>query len=228
MDLVSFVAGCAIGLHAEMIAAGAPWTRCGRPLHPASFIADGAPLDADPWAAYVAEASRRFGVPENWIRAVMQAESGGLAIRDGVPITSRAGALGLMQVMPQTYAEMRLRYGLGNDPNDPRDNVLAGTAFMREMIDRYGAPDFLGAYNAGPTRLDDALAGRRALPDESRRFLADVASRIGFAAASFGYPSLIMRAGELFVGTRSAARATPEAPSRRQLFAPLGQRRDDR
>lgn len=226
MDPVSLIAACAIGLQASVLTPGGPSTRCSRNFHPTTLAADGLSPGADPWAAYVAEASRRFAVPENWIRAVMQAESRGLAILDGVPLASRAGAIGLMQLMPDTYAEMKSRHGLGNDPYDPRDNVLAGTAFMREMIDRYGAPGFLGAYNAGPTRFDDALAARRPLPDETRRFLADVAPRIGFAAPPIGGLSLIARAGELFVGTQPAARATPETSSWRQLSAPLGQRRD--
>src|SRR3546814_10645940 len=56
----------------------------------------------DRWRDFIAEASRRFGVPEAWIRAVMKAESGGRTVLDGRPITSRAGAMGPMQVMPRS------------------------------------------------------------------------------------------------------------------------------
>jgi len=62
---------------------------------------------------------------------------------------SRKGAMGLMQIMPGTWADLRARYGLGADPYDSHDNILAGTAYIRELYDRYGAPGFLAAYNAG-------------------------------------------------------------------------------
>src|SRR3546814_6906282 len=75
----------------------------------------------------IADASRTFGVPEAWIVAVMRAESGGHTMLDGRPITSRAGAMGLMQLMPASYADMRRRLDLGPNPHDPRDNIRAGT-----------------------------------------------------------------------------------------------------
>ena len=126
----------------------------------------------DPWRPYIVEASRRFDVPERWIREVMRVESGGKAYRAGEPITSVVGAMGLMQVMPATYDELRLRYSLGEDPYEPHDNILAGAAYIREMYDVYGSPGFLAAYNAGPKRLDDYLNRNRALPDETRRYVA--------------------------------------------------------
>ena len=115
----------------------------------------------DPWGPYIHEASKRFDVPEIWIRTVMRVESGGNEYLNGQLITSSAGAMGLMQVMPDTYQELRDRYSLGNDPFDPHENILAGTAYMREMYDIYGAPGFLAAYNAGPRRLDDYLSNNR-------------------------------------------------------------------
>ena len=127
----------------------------------------------DPWGPYIREASRRFDMPESWIRAVMRVESGGRLYRsNGDLITSSAGAMGLMQVMPGTYEELRARYDLGDDPFHPRDNILAGVGYMREMYDIYGAPGFLAAYNAGPARLDDYLTNVRGLPDETRRYVA--------------------------------------------------------
>ncbi|TIV75259.1 MAG: lytic transglycosylase domain-containing protein, partial [Mesorhizobium sp.] len=63
------------------------------------------------WHRFVSEASQRFRVPESWIYAVMDAESGGRTMLDGHLITSRAGAMGLMQVMPKTYDEMRAEQG---------------------------------------------------------------------------------------------------------------------
>ena len=83
----------------------------------------------DPWGPYVREAARRFSIPEAWIRAVMRQESGGRQTSaDGSLITSSAGAMGLMQVMPGTYDLLRQRYALGPDPYEPRSNILAGTA----------------------------------------------------------------------------------------------------
>ncbi|NLS28312.1 Membrane-bound lytic murein transglycosylase C [Sphingomonas sp. S2M10] len=130
---------------------------------------------ADPYAGFVAEASRRFGIPEHWIRAVLHAESAG-----DVRAISPAGALGLMQVMPDTWAMLRIRHGFGRDPYDPRDNIHAGTAYLREMWDRYGnVAAMLAAYNAGPARYDEYLASGRALPAETRAYIAALAPLIG-------------------------------------------------
>ena len=128
----------------------------------------------DPWGPYIQEASSRFGVPDPWIRAVMHQESAGN--EDAV---SSAGAMGLMQVMPTTYDGLRIRHGLGDDPFDPHNNMLAGTAYLREMYDRYGAPGFLAAYNAGPNRLEQYLGGGGSLPDETVTYVATIAPRLG-------------------------------------------------
>ncbi|MBZ9956405.1 lytic transglycosylase domain-containing protein [Mesorhizobium sp. B1-1-4] len=120
----------------------------------------------NPYAAPIAEASHRFRVPERWIRAIMHLESA----RDPRAV-SRKGALGLMQIMPATFAELRVRHQLGRDPYDPRDNILAGTAYLRELYDRYGSPGFLAAYNAGPGRYEASLKGR-SLPAETRAYVA--------------------------------------------------------
>ena len=126
----------------------------------------------DPWGPYIHEASNRFDVPEIWIRSVIRVESGGNEYLNGQLITSSAGAMGVMQVMPETYDELRDRYGLTDDPYDPHQNILAGTAYLREMYDIYGSPGFLAAYNAGPRRLDDYLSNSRPLPDETRHYVA--------------------------------------------------------
>jgi hypothetical protein len=126
----------------------------------------------DPWGPYIREASLRFDMPETWVRALMRVESGGKEYLNGDLITSSAGAMGLMQVMPGTYDELRDRYNLGDDPFDPHDNILAGVAYMREMYEIYGSPGFLAAYNGGPARLDDYLSNKGSLPDETRRYVA--------------------------------------------------------
>jgi soluble lytic murein transglycosylase-like protein len=126
------------------------------------------------WSDPIAEASGRFGVPRQWIRRVIAAESGGRTTLAGRPIRSSAGAIGLMQLMPATWAEMRARYGLGGNPDDPRDNILAGTAYLRRMYDRFGYPGLFAAYNAGPARYAEHLATGRRLPAETLAYVAAV------------------------------------------------------
>ncbi|MFO6446956.1 lytic transglycosylase domain-containing protein [Erythrobacter sp. NE805] len=130
-----------------------------------------APISDIDIAPHVREAAQRFGVPENWIHAVIRTESAGR-----VRAVSSAGAMGLMQLMPGTWARQRARLMLGTDPFDPRDNILAGTAYLREMYDRYGAIGFLAAYNAGPGRYEEWRDRGRPLPLETRRYVASVAA----------------------------------------------------
>lgn len=132
------------------------------------------PVPADPYAGFIADAAQRFGIPEVWIRAVMRVES-----RGDVRAVSPKGAMGLMQIMPATWAELRGRYGLGTDPYDPRDNIIAGAAYLREMHDRYGSPGFLAAYNAGPGRYEEYRATGRPLPAETRAYVAMLVPVIG-------------------------------------------------
>ena len=127
----------------------------------------------DPYAAAIAEAAQRFGIPAAWIRAVMRVESA-----NDVRAISPKGAMGLMQIMPATWAYLRARYRLGSDPYDPRDNILAGAAYLHELHDRYGSPGFLAAYNAGPGRYEEHLTGRP-LPAETRAYVATLAPQIG-------------------------------------------------
>ena len=145
-------------------------------VSPASAQGNAASLArvADPFTAFVAEASQRFGISALWIRAVMRAESGG-----NVRAVSPKGAMGLMQIMPATWAELRVRHGLGADPYDPRENILAGAAYLRELHDRYGSPGFLAAYNAGPGRYENHMATGRPLPDETRAYVAAITPLIG-------------------------------------------------
>ncbi|NJM81251.1 MAG: lytic transglycosylase domain-containing protein [Tabrizicola sp.] len=126
------------------------------------------------FAAHITAASQRFRIPEGWIRAVIEVESAGQ-----VRAVSSAGAIGLMQIMPVTWAELRKRHQLGRDPFDPRDNILAGTAYLREMYDRFGSPGFLAAYNAGPERYRQHVSDGRPLPRETRAYLAKLLPMMG-------------------------------------------------
>lgn len=137
------------------------------------------PEPRDSHAQFIAEAAARFRVPAAWIRAVLRAESAG----DPRAI-SRKGAMGLMQIMPDTWGDLRVRHRLGVDPYDPHDNIIAGAGYIRELFDRYGTPGWIAAYNAGPARYEASLNGQR-LPLETRAYVASVARTIaGDGAAS--------------------------------------------
>jgi soluble lytic murein transglycosylase-like protein len=137
---------------------------------PASGIQEASRPPGDPFVDFVGEAAQRFGIPAHWIRVVMRVES-----VDDAHASSPKGAMGLMQIMPETWAALRARYHLGADPYDPRDNILAGAAYLREMHDRYGSPGFLAAYNAGPTRYEEHLATGLELPAETQAYVAMLA-----------------------------------------------------
>ena len=177
---------------------------------------------------YVAEATRRFGIPQPWIRAVMEVESAG-----NPRAVSHAGAMGLMQIMPGTWAELRAAHRLGNDPFHPRDNILAGTAYLRQMYDRFGSPGFLAAYNAGPARYQNHLDTGRALPLETRNYLAILAPLIADGtdvarAVSRPHRTQDWRDAPLFAATAEASqtpgdyaqRITSDA-SQNGIFVPL-------
>jgi len=171
----------------------------------------------DRYATHVAEAAQRFGIPAAWIRAVMRIES-----NDDRRAVSPKGALGLMQLMPKTWADMRARHGLGRDPFDPHDNILAGAAFLRELHDRYGSPGFLAAYNAGPARYEDFRDRHRPLPAET---VAYVAAIVPFVDAEGAPGSLLLAVSSRSSWTRaplffghtdgpsSPARATVDRPT---------------
>ncbi|WP_237217623.1 lytic transglycosylase domain-containing protein, partial [Falsiroseomonas oryziterrae] len=194
--LLAALAACGTTQQPAIQSSGAGWER------PSSYDPPGPPHD--PWGPWIRQASQRFDVPERWIREVMRQESGGRA-----SATSRVGAMGLMQVMPGTYAELQRRHGLGSDPYHPWDNLMAGTAYIRQMYELYGSPAFLAAYNAGPRRLEDYLWGNRGLPDETRNYVARIGPRIQ--------------------GTTPNTRAAPEiyAAAEIPLDIPRGPRRGD-
>jgi hypothetical protein len=168
-------------------------------------------LPVDPFAVFVTEASKRFAVPERWIRSVMRVESDGQA-----RARSRKGAMGLMQIMPQTWSELRARYDLSADPYDPRDNILAGAAYIRELYQRFGAPGFLAAYNTGPGRYENHLATDRPLPDETKEYVARLAPTVegkqtGGKIVAVAKPSTL--AGSPLFVVRIASNSTVDRPS---------------
>jgi len=123
-----------------------------------------------PFEYWIEQYAHTHGVSPDLVRAVIQAES-----NFNPRAVSAKGAMGLMQLMPATWADMRVRLGLGSNPDDPRDNILAGTFYLRLMYDRFGYPGMFAAYNAGPRRYAEHLSGGRALPAETVGYLAAVA-----------------------------------------------------
>ncbi|SFJ97283.1 Transglycosylase SLT domain-containing protein [Sphingomonas sp. NFR04] len=193
-----------------------------RSVAAAALVVFATPARADSveqWRPLIAEASTRFGIPAAWIERVMRAESGGRTMLGGRPIRSRAGAIGLMQLMPATWAEMRARLGLGNNPDDPRDNILAGSFYLRLMYDRFSYPRLFAAYNAGPGAYAAYLAGRRALPRETLVYLGVVTGDAVLRPSPNRQAS--PRPGLFVVGREGAVSPFPEredtAPS--MLFA---------
>lgn len=153
-------------LHLLVLVATAAGTRAAEPTQQQrSWL-------VDLHATHIAEAARRFDIPPRWIRAVLQVESAG-----NVRAVSSAGAMGLMQIMPETWTALRIRYRLAHDSFAPRDNILAGAAYLREMHDRYGRIDaMLAAYNAGPGRYDEFITRGRPLPAATIAYVAAVHS----------------------------------------------------
>src|SRR5262249_4419829 len=113
----------------------------------------------------ISEHARVNGVRADLVRAVMQVESAFNPFAKSVK-----GALGLMQLMPATIRQ----YGVMN-PFDPTDNVRAGVAYLRELLDRYEDNEelALAAYNAGPTAVDKH--GQSVPPyRETRQYVAQI------------------------------------------------------
>lgn len=184
----------------------------------APVAAAGAATEVPAVAQAVAESSSRFNIPPDWIRAVMRVESGGNA-----RAVSPKGAIGLMQIMPDTWQSLRRRYRLGDDPYDAHDNILGGTALLREFYDRFGADGFLAAYNAGPSRYFAFLTEGRPLKLETQHYLAKLAALlpglpIGGAASAPALPRdwrtapLFASAAPIIQETAWAA-ARPGSPS---------------
>jgi soluble lytic murein transglycosylase-like protein len=109
-------------------------------------------------------ASRRYRVGEGLIKAVIKMES-----NFNPTAVSHAGARGLMQLMPGTAAGLGVR-----DSFDPEQNIMAGTRFLRDMLDRYGGDldSALAAYNWGPGNVDKSRGAF--LPRETREYLVKV------------------------------------------------------
>jgi soluble lytic murein transglycosylase-like protein len=132
---------------------------------PIAAIDDTLPVNSTT-SAIIDKAARRYGVDAALIRAVIKQES-----NFNPRAVSSAGAQGMMQLMPSTAR------GLGvSDSFDPEQNVMAGTRFLKDMLNRYhgNLDDALAAYNWGPRHVDRHGSGSGALPRETREYLAKV------------------------------------------------------
>ena len=119
------------------------------------------------WERIIRKASRLHGLPESLIASVIHTESAFQANAQ-----SPKGTQGAMQIMPETQQELGL-----TDPFDPEANVLAGCAYLRKQLDRFGSLELaLAAYNAGPANVKK-YGGIPPFP-ETRDYVARVTSRL--------------------------------------------------
>ena len=120
-------------------------------------------------APIIDSAAKTHDVQPKLLRAVIERESGFHPCA-----VSSKGAQGLMQLMPATAAQLKVK-----DPFDPLENVNAGTRYLKELLDKYKGDleQALGAYNAGPSAVDQAGA----VPDfpETRGYVDWILGKIG-------------------------------------------------
>jgi soluble lytic murein transglycosylase-like protein len=145
---------------------------------------DGARCEVPQWQGPIEDAAEEFAVPAAWLAAVMQLESHGCPEWAGRPARSPAGAMGLMQLMPTTWRTWHRRLNLKDDPDDPRENIRAGAAYLRELYERFGAPGCFAAYHAGPARYDAFLRHVRALPPSTISYARHLQALLGNAGVA--------------------------------------------
>lgn len=193
-----------------------------RPIAAAVILGFGAPAHAqvNRWSAEISQAAARFEIPEDWIRRVMKAESDGRTELAGEPITSPAGAMGLMQLMPGTWEEMRTANRLGSNPFDPHDNIIAGAAYLREMYERFGYPGLFAAYNAGPSRYFRHVASCSTLPSETMNYLRKTSTNAGSdSQLRIIAPCPSKRAVAAIFAVRAASQIATDTDAAASLFA---------
>jgi soluble lytic murein transglycosylase-like protein len=127
------------------------------------------PLEEEKVGPLIDAAAKAQALPAKLLRAVIDRESGFHACA-----LSDKGAQGLMQLMPATAEQFGVK-----DPLDPKENVDAGSKFLRALLDKYNGdlPQALGAYNAGPETVDKAGG----IPDipETKAYIAAIVDKVG-------------------------------------------------
>ncbi len=153
----------------------APWSAPLAPLTPiAQDQPECEPVPQDQLEPFLEEIAKRDGMTPDLLRAVIEKESSYIPCA-----VSEHGAEGLMQLMPDTAAELGV-----SDPFDPEQNVDAGSRYLKQLIDRYGGnlAMALAAYNAGPLRVD----GVHGVPKETRDYVNSFSQ---FLADSIAFPT---------------------------------------
>jgi len=165
-----------------------------------------------PYGRCIVEAERRHGIPRGLLAAVIHHESG-----FHCSATSKAGARGLAQLLPDTARELGLRLAPRDERTDPRKSIGAGARYLRQLLDAAGGNvDLaLAGYNSGPVYV--ALWG--AVPPPARSYVRAVRAlearyRARFAPAFTGSSSMRARApsresGAGAPGTAAPGRAAP-------------------
>lgn len=145
-----------------------------RPVQTSSLLCR--PLEPARLDSLIRQASGRHGLNPSLVQAVVRQESGGWPCA-----VSSKGARGLMQLMPATASALGVA-----DPFEPEANIEGGVRFLKDLLDRYGG-DYalaLGAYNAGPTRVDQA-GGVPAIA-ETQAYVRNVLRNAGVSSISLG------------------------------------------
>ena len=153
MDLLSLLGGCSLLVSAH----------CATPQPTSKPVTQ--------WHPMVSQAASMFALPEAWVAAVMRHESGGHTELNGRPITSKAGAMGLMQLMPKTYDDLRRQDELGGDPLDllALARVADAAGQDQAVVDRLDIDPGLGDQ---PVQGVDQGAGAGVDPDIEAENLA--------------------------------------------------------
>ncbi len=152
----------------------------------------------------ITSAAKREDISASLLRAVIKRES---AFRPCA--ISEKGALGLMQLMPATAEQFGVQ-----DPFNPRQNVLGGAAFLKQLLNRFGGDVrlALGAYNAGPERVD----AFRGIPD-----IAETQNYVSSITSDLGLPNVdAQSASEETSGADSDSAAAPTKPISNAMTKP--------
>ena len=128
---------------------------------------DGTLLERTPYGEIISRVSQAHGVDPLLVRALIQVES-----NYKPRAKSHRGAMGLMQLMPSTAREYKVR-----NPYDPKANIEAGIKHLKGLIERFGVEVALAAYNAGPTAVEKF----KGIPPyrETRNYVAKILSLAG-------------------------------------------------
>jgi soluble lytic murein transglycosylase-like protein len=159
---------------------------------------------SEPFEALVQEYSERHGLRADLVRAVIQVESA-----FNPYARSPKGAMGLMQLMPGTARELGVRNAF-----DPAENIRGGTAYLRQLLDRYDGNEelALAAYNAGFDAVD--RYGRRVPPyTETQNYVRKVGSVAQVTRAAPTGPKRVIYKTIDIVDGRPVIRYTTQRPA---------------